>query len=54
MLMGLRQQYQDVTDDAEARRRGFPKGGGFKLLQFDIVLATEEESKAARARVLKE
>jgi len=46
-------QYQDVNDDTEARRRGFPKGGGFKLIQFDIVLATEEESKAARAQMLK-
>jgi len=47
-------KYQEVTDDAEARRRGFPKGGGFKLLQFDIVLATEEESKASRAQFTKQ
>lgn len=53
MLMSLIQQYQDVTDDAEARRRGFPKGGGFKLLRFDIILATEEELKAARTQFLK-
>ena len=44
------QKYRDVNDDAEARRRGFPKGGSFKLLQFDIILATEEEAKAARAQ----
>src|SRR5882762_3774473 len=44
------QKYQDVNDDAEARRRGFPKGGSFKFLRFDIVLATEREYKAARAR----
>jgi len=43
-------KYRDVNDDAEARRRGFPKGGSFKLLQFDIILATEEEAKAARAQ----
>jgi len=47
-------KYQDVNDDAEARRHGFPKGGGFKLLQFDIVLATEEESKAARTHFEKQ
>ncbi|OBZ67526.1 Hydroxyquinol 1,2-dioxygenase [Grifola frondosa] len=29
---------QDVDDDAEARRRGFPRGGPFKLLQFDIIM----------------
>jgi hypothetical protein len=38
-----------VKDDAEARRRGFPKGGSFKLLQFDIVLASEE-GKATQAQ----
>lgn len=36
-----------MNDDAEARKRGFPKGGTFKLLQFDIVLIPEEESKVA-------
>lgn len=38
---------KEVNDDAEARKRGFPKGGTFKLLQFDIVLIPEEESKVA-------
>jgi hypothetical protein len=43
-----------VDDDAEARKRGFPKGGSFKLLQFDIVLTTEEEWEAARAQFKKQ
>lgn len=30
-----------MNDDGEARKRGFPKGGSFKLLEFDIVLAPE-------------
>jgi hypothetical protein len=33
-----------VNDDGEARKRGFPKGGSFKLLKRDIVLLTEEQS----------
>ncbi|KII87846.1 hypothetical protein PLICRDRAFT_141845 [Plicaturopsis crispa FD-325 SS-3] len=41
---------QDVNDESEARKRGFLKGTSFKLLKFDIILATEEESKAARAQ----
>ena len=36
-----------MNDDDEARKRGFPKGGSFKLLTFDIVLVPEEEGKAA-------
>ncbi|THH32636.1 hypothetical protein EUX98_g1565 [Antrodiella citrinella] len=39
---------QDVNDDAEARKRGFPKGGSFKLLEFDIILSPEAEAEAAR------
>ncbi|CCL98225.1 uncharacterized protein FIBRA_00219 [Fibroporia radiculosa] len=45
---------KDVHDDAEARKRGFPKGGSFKLLQFDVVLVPEEDSKVARAQYAKE
>lgn len=41
------QHYEDVDDEAEARKRGFPKGSKFKLLKFDFVLVTNEESKAA-------
>jgi len=32
---------QDVNDDDEARKRGFPQGGSFKLLQFDICILPE-------------
>ncbi|KAF7792288.1 hypothetical protein EIP86_003324 [Pleurotus ostreatoroseus] len=32
----------EVNDDGEARKRGFPKGGSFKLLKFNIVLAPED------------
>ncbi|KAG1747391.1 Intradiol ring-cleavage dioxygenase [Suillus lakei] len=42
---------KDIVDDEEARKRGFPRGGSFKLLQYDIVLLTEEQSAAMRARV---
>jgi len=46
--------YQDVHDDVEARKRGFPKGGSFKLLQFDIIMVPEEDSKAAREQDARE
>ncbi|KAI0792512.1 aromatic compound dioxygenase [Abortiporus biennis] len=39
---------EDVNDDAEARRRGFPKGGSFKLLHFDVTLVPEVEAEKAR------
>ncbi|KAJ3485594.1 hypothetical protein NLI96_g4850 [Meripilus lineatus] len=44
----------EVNDDAEARKRGFPKGGSFKLLNFDIVLVSEAESRAAREEFAKQ
>ena len=52
-LTSSAQGLSDVNDDTEARKRGFPKGGSFKLLKFDIVLVPEEEAQAAfeRAKV---
>ena len=38
---------QTVKDEAEARKRGFPNGDTFKLLQQDIILVPE--SQAAKA-----
>lgn len=32
---------KEVNDDAEAKKRGFPKGGSFKLIQYDIVLVPQ-------------
>ena len=48
------QTLQDVHDDAEARKRGFPKGGSFKLLQFDIIMVPDDESQAAREQFARE
>ncbi|KAF9237391.1 Intradiol ring-cleavage dioxygenase [Melanogaster broomeanus] len=45
---------EEVNDDEEARRRGFPGGGSFKLLKHDIVLLTEEQSRAFRDEVIGE
>ncbi|KAG0693385.1 aromatic compound dioxygenase [Suillus ampliporus] len=45
---------KDIVDDEEARKRGFPRGGSFKLLQYDIVLLTEEQSAALCARMEEE
>ena len=50
LLWFVPQSLKEVNDDAEAKKRGFPKGGAFKLLQHDIVLVPEEESRAARER----
>lgn len=44
----LAQKLEQVDDDEEARKRGFPKGGSFKLLKRDIILLTEEQSHALR------
>ncbi|KAL6299228.1 aromatic compound dioxygenase [Sparassis latifolia] len=44
----------DVNDDAEALKRGFAKGGSFKLLKFDIVMVPEADSRAAREQFAKE
>ena len=43
-----------VNDDGEARKRGFPKGGSFKLLKHDIVLLTEEQSRLIRQEATSE
>lgn len=40
-----------MDDEAEARKRGFPKGTKFKLLKYDFTLLTEEESAAGRAQL---
>ncbi|KAG1849967.1 Intradiol ring-cleavage dioxygenase [Suillus subluteus] len=45
---------KDIVDDEEARKRGFPHGDSFKLLQYDIVLLTEEQSTAMRAGIEEE
>lgn len=37
-----------VDNEEEARRRGFPNGKSFKLLQYDFVLVPTEEAEAAR------
>jgi len=39
---------EQIDDDEEARKRGFPKGGPFKLLKYDLVLLTEEQSRVIR------
>ncbi|KAF8577937.1 aromatic compound dioxygenase [Ramaria rubella] len=40
-----------IDSDEEAKKRGFPRGGSFKLLEKDLVLATEEEAAIARENV---
>jgi len=42
---------ETVNDDAEARAKGFPKGGPFKRLAHDFVLRTEAEATEARGRL---
>ncbi|KAI0721635.1 aromatic compound dioxygenase [Cerioporus squamosus] len=38
---------EEVNDEAEARKRGFPKGSSFKLLKRDIVLVPQKQSEEA-------
>ncbi|TFK46830.1 aromatic compound dioxygenase [Heliocybe sulcata] len=44
----------DVDNEQQARKCGFPKGSHFKLLKQDIVLVPAAESKAAREQYAKE
>ena len=44
------QDLKDIDNEEEARRRGFPKGAAFKLLQHDFVLVPFEEAEAARQK----
>ncbi|KIK77688.1 hypothetical protein PAXRUDRAFT_834912 [Paxillus rubicundulus Ve08.2h10] len=44
---------EQVDDDEEARKRGFPKGGSFKLLKHDIVLLTEEQWTVIQEQVIR-
>lgn len=50
----LGQKMDQIDDDEEARKRGFPKGGSFKLLKHDIVLLTEEQSHFIRKQAVSE
>jgi len=45
---------EDVNDDREARKRGFPKGGSFKLLKHDLILLTEDQSGLIRQQAIVE
>jgi len=40
----------DIDDEAETRRRGFPKGSKFKLLSYDFTLLSDAEAAEARAK----
>ena len=44
------QDLKDIDDEEEARRRGFPKGKTFKLLQYDFVLIPSDEAEAVRQK----
>ncbi|KAN0127402.1 Intradiol ring-cleavage dioxygenase, partial [Lactarius tabidus] len=43
----------EIDDEAEARKRGFPKGSKFKLLSYDFTLLSDAEYTAARAELTK-
>ena len=44
------QRLKDIDNEEEARRRGFPQGKTFKLLQHDFVLVPSEEAEATRQK----
>jgi len=41
---------KEIDNEEEARRRGFPRGNTFKLLQHDFILVPSEEAEAARQK----
>jgi len=41
---------EDIDNEEEARRRGFPNGKTFKLLQHDFILVPSAEAEAARQK----
>ena len=49
-ILTVGQDLKDVDSEEEARRRGFPKGNAFKLLQQDFILVPFEEAEAARQK----
>jgi hypothetical protein len=44
------QKLEEIDNETEARKRGFPKGTKFKLLNYDFTLLREAEWVAARAK----
>ena len=44
------QEYKEVHDEAETRKRGFTTGSSYKLLQRDIVLVPEKLAEEALRR----
>ena len=47
------QKLEHVEDEEETRKRGFLKGGSFKLLKRDIVLLTEEQWRVIQQQVIR-
>jgi len=47
-------ELEEVKDEADTRRRGFPTGSSYKLIKFDIVLVPVEKSAEAREKFAKE
>jgi hypothetical protein len=45
---------EEIDDEAEAKKRGFPKGSSFKLLKRDLIMVTEVDSKAAYEKYAQE
>ena len=49
MVDAFNKKLAEIDDEAEARKRGFPKGTKFKLLTFDFTLLNDAEAAAGRA-----
>jgi hypothetical protein len=50
-LTGHTQKLKTIESEEEAKKRGFPNGAPFKLLEKDLVLLTEDEAAVAREKV---
>jgi hypothetical protein len=48
LLFFINKKLVEIDDEAEARKRGFPKGTKFKLLSYNFTLLSDAEAAAAR------
>lgn len=49
----INKKLAEIDKEAEARKRGFPKGTKFKLLSYDFTLLSEAEAAAGRTEEAK-
>ena len=51
-FLTVEQDLKEIDNAKEARRRGFPGGKKFKLLQYDFILVPSDEADIARQKTI--